>query len=101
MAQRSDLQSLLEGILGNDHVYFQPPPDFMMEYPCIVYHRSNIRTRFGDNFPYLLEKEYTITVIDPDPDSQLPDTISKLQRCVFDRNFRTANLNHDVFNIMF
>lgn len=101
MGQRLDLHSLLLALIGNPNVYFQPPPDFVMSYPCIVYSRSNIRSKHGDNVPYKLVKEYTITVIDRNPDSIIPDKVSKLPQCVFDRNFRSANLNHDVFNILF
>lgn len=101
MGQRLDLQTLLEGLLGSGNVYFQPPSGFEMSYPCIVYHRSNIRTKFGDDIPYALFKEYTITVIDANPDSIIPDKVANLPRCLFDRNFRSDSLNHDVFNILF
>jgi len=101
MAQRLELQTLLEALLGSENVYFQPPPSFQMEYPCIVYIRSNIRSKHGDNNPYKIDKEYTITVIDANPDSIFPDKVSNLSRCVFDRKFTSDNLNHDVFNILF
>ena len=101
MGQRLDLQTLLETVLGTDKVYFQPPPSFMMSYPCIVYNRSNIRSKHGDNLPYKRDKQYTITVIDANPDSVIPDKIAALPRCAFDRHFTSDNLNHDVFNILF
>lgn len=101
MATRLDLQTTLETLLGSDKVYFQPPPDFMMSYPCIVYNRSNIRSSHGDNRPYKLENEYTITVIDPNPDSLIPMKVAQMARCVFDRHFVSDQLNHDVFNILF
>lgn len=101
MASRLDLQSLLEALLGSENVYFQPPPSVTMLYPCIVYNRSNIRSKHGDNLPYKLDKQYTITVIDANPDSDIPDKISTLPQCSFDRHFTSDNLNHDVFNILF
>jgi hypothetical protein len=101
MGTRTDFQTLLETALGSDRVYFQPPPNFMLSYPCIVYNRSNIRTKHGDNIPYALFKEYTVTVIDPNPDSAIPDKIAKLSQSQFDRHFTSDNLNHDVFNILF
>lgn len=101
MGTRLDLHALLATTLGSDKVYFQPPPNFVMEYPCIVYHRSNIRSTSADNEPYKLEKEYTVTVITNDPDDDVPDKIAKLPRCVFDRPFKTAGLNHDIFTILF
>lgn len=101
MGQRLDLQELLETVLGSENVYFQPPPGFMMSYPCIVYNRSNIRSTHADNEPYRFDKQYTVTVIDADPDSEIPDKVSKLPRCILDRHFTSENLNHDVFNILF
>jgi hypothetical protein len=101
MAPRLDLQTLLEALLGSERVYFQPPPSFMMSYPCIVYNRSNIRSKHGDNLPYKLDNQYTITVIDANPDSDIPNKVAALPRCAFDRHFTSDNLNHDVFNILF
>ena len=101
MAQRLQLHELLKTILGSANVYFQPPSGHLMDYPCIRYERSNIRVKSADNMPYKLEKEYTITVIDANPDSDLPDTIVALPRAIFDRHFTSDNLNHDVFNILF
>ena len=101
MAPRTDLQTLLENVLGSQNVYFQAPPEHEMVFPCIVYNRSNIRAKFGDNVPYIHMKEYTVTVIDANPDSETPDKIAALPRCIFDRGFKSDNLNHDVFNIIF
>jgi hypothetical protein len=101
MGSRLSLQTLLEGLLGTDKVYFQPPPGYMMSYPCIVYNRSNIRARHGDNKPYKLDNQYSITVIDANPDSAIPKKVAELPQCSFDRHFTSDNLNHDVFNILF
>jgi len=101
MAPRLELQTLLEGLIGSGNVYFQPPPSFMMSYPCVVYNRSNIRTKFADNLPYLHRKQYTLTVIDANPDSEIPDKVADLPTCIFDRHFVSDNLNQDVFNILF
>lgn len=101
MASRLDLQELLEGLLGSENVYFQPPPSFRMTYPCIVYNRSNIRSRHGDNRPYKLDNQYTVTVIDANPDSEIPGKVALLPQCAHDRKFISENLNHDVFNILF
>lgn len=101
MFTRIDLQDLLEELIDSENVYFQPPPDFKMSYPCIVYNRSNIRTQFADNNPYRHKKEYSITVIDADPDSVLPDLVAQLPQCTFDRHYVADQLNHDTFNILY
>lgn len=101
MGQRLDLDLVLRTLLGSDNVYFQPPSGFNMSYPCIVYNRSNIRSEHADNRPYKHEKEYTVTVIDSNPDSDLPMKVASLPRAQYDRGFRSGNLNHDVFVILF
>lgn len=101
MAKRSDLGILLKTILESNAVYFQPPKSTEMVYPCIVYERSYIKTEFANNTPYLFGKLYTVTVIDRDPDSLIPDKIASLPKCTFDRHFTADNLNHDVFSIYF
>jgi hypothetical protein len=41
MASRLQLQALLEGV--TEHVYFQPPTNLEMQYPCIMYVRDASR----------------------------------------------------------
>lgn len=98
---RLELQALLEGILGTRNVYFQPPANVQMSYPCIVYERDNARTRFAGNAPYRYTKRYQVTVIDQNPDSPIPDKIAQLPMCTFSRHYATNNLNHDAFTLYF
>lgn len=101
MARRHELQTLLEDILGTRNVYFQPPANVQMQYPCIVYTRDSARTRFAGNAPYRYKKRYQVTYIDRNPDSEVPDKIAALPMCMFDRHYATENLNHDVFSLFF
>lgn len=101
MAQRLELQSKLVEILGSPNVYFQPPPTVQMKYPCIVYKRDRLDTEFADNSPYKHKKRYQITIIDQDPDSEIPDKVAMLPMCVYDRFYTADNLNHDVYNLFF
>ena len=101
MAERTELQTLLETILGSDAVYFQPPMSIKLIYPCIFYERSRIKTSFADNNPYGHEKEYTIMFISKDPDSDIPDKIAMLPKTSFDRHYVSDNLNHDIFTTFF
>ena len=102
MAQaRSELHQILIGILGSTNVYFQPPPTVKMSYPCIVYARDTAETKFADGKPYTYTKKYQITVIDANPDSDIPDKVAKLPMCVHNRFFAAEQLNHDVFKLFF
>jgi len=98
---RSELQTRLETLLGSDKVYFQSPPNIQMEYPCIVYDVDQASTDFADNAPYHYVKRYQVTVMAEDPDSVIPDKIAALPMCIFNRNFASNNLHHNVFLLYF
>ena len=98
-AKREALNALLKTFCPN--VYFQSPPNVGMQYPCIVYTRDTARTVFADNSPYRRTKRYTLTIIDRDPDSPIPDQIAQLPLCSHQRFFTADNLNHDVFDLYF
>jgi hypothetical protein len=99
MGSRSDLNDLFKTLAPN--VYFQPPADAQMQYPCITYERDTADARFAGNSKYLVRKRYTVTVIDENPDSLIPDAVELLPLCSKSTFFVANNLNHDVFNIFF
>ena len=101
MAPRLELQSLLETLIGSDAVYFQPPENHLMEYPCIRYEREFILAEWADDKPYRLSNRYLVTVIDRNPDSEIPDKIASLPLCVYDRFYTADNLNHTTFKLFF
>lgn len=101
MDQRLELQDILVDLLGSPNVYFQPPPSVMMKYPCIIYNRDSERTSFANNLPYKYKKRYKVTVVDIDPDSDIPSKVAALPMCTFDRFYTADNLNHDVYNLYF
>jgi hypothetical protein len=103
MGRRLDLHNLLLELMpeGQKHVYFQPPENVKMQYPCIVYNRDAVDTKFADNSPYSRTKRYQATVITRDPDSEIPDAVAKLTFSTFSRFFVVDDLNHDIYNIYF
>lgn len=96
---RIELHQILLGITPN--VYFQPPTNVKLKFPCIVYRRDDIRTDFANNGPYAHNRLYQVTVIDRDPDSVLPDRVSNLPLTDYIRFFTNDDLNHDVFNLFY
>lgn len=101
MGQRLDLQALLETLLGSDQVYFQPPANVQMSYPCVVYKRDDIDAKNANNRPYALKKRYLVTVIDSDPDSIIHEKIAAQTQTAYLRNFVAQNLHHDVLTLYF
>jgi len=101
MGQRVQLQAKLEELIGSNNVYFQPPSNIQMNYPCIVYERDMMETSYADNLPYRHTKRYSVTCIDRNPDSEIPDKVADLPLSGFSRHFVADNLHHDVFNLYF
>ena len=91
----------LVNLLGSDHVYFQPPENISMVYPCIIYSRDNIYNMHADNLPYLQDHSYQVIVVDPDPDSEIVERVSQFPWSRFNRHYVADNLNHDVFTIYY
>lgn len=101
MAPRPELQQILVDLLGSNNVYFQPPSNIQMQYPCIVYRRDFLDIRHANDKPYKHKMRYQVTVIDRNPDSLIPAKVAKLPTCSFDRFYTADNLNHDVFQLFF
>lgn len=97
--RRIQLHNLFLTLVPN--VYFQQPPSTGMTYPCIVYKRDQETTQHANNAVYNSKKRYQVEVIDRNPDSTIPDSVSKLPFCSFSRFFVVDNLNHDVYNLYF
>lgn len=98
---RIEFQKLLENIMGCNKVYYQPPSNKNIQYPCIIYSRTNIENRYANDCVYSQNHAYTVTVVDKDPDSKYVDLVSKLPYSNFNRHYTSDNLNHDVFTIYF
>lgn len=96
---RPALHDLLRAIV--EHCYFEPPADIQLQYPCIVYHHTNDRDDFADDKHYRKSKRYTVTIIDEDPDSEIPDRLKELPYCSSDRNFSVDGLSHFVYTLFY
>ena len=114
---RSGLQNVLEEIFsifheadGHQHVYFQPPANIQLHYPCVVYKRDGDKPIWADNGKYVNSWSYQLIIIDRDPISScinadrtktIIDAISELPKCSYIRHYVVDNLNHDVFKIYY
>lgn len=107
MGTRLELQEVLENIMSEwvddpeEHVYFQPPSNIRMKYPCIVYDLEKMDLRHANNGPYNLHNRYSVTVITKDPDSEIPYRVAQLPLISHNRKFENDNLNHNVFQLYF
>ena len=103
--RRMELDKVLRGIVkqrcGRENVYYQPPTGTKMQYPCICYELDRLRNLHANDKVYRQTVHYTITVIDPKPDSEMTAAVSLLEKSTHDRHFVSDNLYHDVFSVWY
>nr|DAE38484.1 MAG TPA: tail completion protein [Caudoviricetes sp.] len=95
------LRNIVKARCGAENVYYQPPANLRMKYPCITYELDKIRNRNADNSVYRQTVYYTVTVIDTKPDSEMTAAMSLLEKASHDRHFISDNLYHDVFSVWY
>lgn len=95
------LHEELVSILQTRNVYYQPPESNKINYPAIIYSRSDIDNKFADNGVYRQSNKYRVTVVDSDPDSAVVVRMSKFKTARYERNYKANGLNHDVFSIVY
>lgn len=96
---RLQLHDALVAIQGNDHVYFQPPPNVNLVFPCIIYHVGSADSKFADNAPYRYSERFEVTCVDKDPDCPTRFQVARLPSASFQRWYPAKNLNHYVYNL--
>lgn len=101
MDRRLSLQEKLVNILGSNNVYFQPPESIKLQYPCILYERTDIDQMYADNQTYVSMVRYSLTLITRSPESNLVKKILNLPYCSYDRYYAADSLNHDVFTLYY
>lgn len=97
-ANRKELSSILFSVqesCGEDpHLYFQPPEDVKLVYPCILYRLRTMTNDYADDRPYRNVIAYDITYITRSPVSKVPTELAKLPGFGFDRYYVSDNLHH-------
>ena len=101
MADRVELQHLLEQLLDSKNVYYMPPESTKMRYDAIRYSKKNIRTDYASNMVYSMKDCYELIVIAKLPDHPVIKQLLALPYCSYDRHYVADNLNHDVLTIYY
>lgn len=101
MADRLDLQSLLEELLESRNVYYQSPESVKMQYPAIRYSKKKIEAVHANDSKYLIRDCYELIVISRKPDDPVIKKLLMLPYCSYDRPYIADNLYHDVFTIYY
>ena len=99
MADRLELHSVLQELLGSSNVYYQPPESIKMQYDAIRYSKKNIVSKYANDRKYSMMDCYEVVVISRLPDNQVIKKLLSLPYCSYDRHYIADNLHHDVLTI--
>lgn len=99
MNTREELQKYLLTLCPN--VYFQPPPNFNIKIPAIIYKLSDIDNMTANDKVYKQTLTYEVAIIDSNPDSNLIKTFSINEKVSFVRQYVVDNLIHTIFEIYY
>jgi hypothetical protein len=97
---RLQLHDLLLASLGNENVYFQPPSNIQMKYPCVVYKRKKVTESLAGGIKYSRWKEYDVTLISSKPDDPILETLLDIERSSFVTSFNREGLYHDQLSLL-
>ena len=81
------------------HVYFQPPQNTRLVYPCIIYKLSNLPVEWANNLPYRWTESYEMTYITSDANDSMVGRLISLRETRFVRYYSADNLHHFVYVI--
>lgn len=97
---RLDLKEKLEDVLNKFEVklYFQPPANVRMTYPCLVYEVSDAEVLYAGNKSYVEHIAYQLMLITKKPDEMITSNLLReIPYIRFDRAYISDNLYHYVF----
>lgn len=107
LSQKADYIYDQAKYIGIDNVYFEPPASVMIKYPCLIYKRGTISTRYADNGVYKLNDAFDLKYIAREPDSEMVHKILigdsthtapfKMIRHI--RHYVADGLHHDDFKL--
>lgn len=86
--------------IGEKNVYFEPPSDHRISYPCTVFKRGTISTRYAGNGVYKFNDSYDLTHITREPDDEMIHTIlMSFPMIRHIRHYVADGLHHDTFKL--
>ena len=72
---RTDVHEILTKLC--DNVYYQPPSNIQLTYPCIIYRKTGVVDLKAGNTLFHRYTVYTLTLIDRNPDTTLIEEVEK------------------------
>lgn len=97
------LSEILNSIPGVKKAYFEPPTNIQLKYPCIIYSLQGHDDDFADNIRYRRSKMYKVSILDENPDSEIPEALEdSLPYCdMISSPYVVNGIHHFVYQVNF
>lgn len=93
-----ELRDFLLVNTGSSNLYFQPPENVKIKFPCIIYNLKDINLTYADDLAYSGMKSYELKLICKNPDNDYVENLLRSFKYIrFDRSYVNDNLNHYAF----
>lgn len=101
--RREELDAILRETIEypSRKIYFQPPENQKISYPCLVYEFGGLYTKHADDRPYHQTPYWQMTYITRDPDDEMIMKLADLPQCAMGRPFNSENLYHYPYTIYY
>lgn len=96
-SKRLKLHQMLKDFTDDGNVYYQPPSNVKLEYPCIIYSLRDLESNRADNADYVDHAIFDISYIHREVDDEALGALFSLPYTIFDRHYVSENLYHDTF----
>ena len=98
------LHSLLQSAFPDVTIYYRPPGNILLEYPCIVYEKKAAEPSFSNMTTYVIGTRYQLSFLSKLPgysNTQLMYVALHGQGLVVTSNdsYESDDIVHDVFNV--
>lgn len=98
--RRIELQNKLVEVLGSNRVYYRPPENIKLSYPCIVYNLRSGDAIYANNQTYKFTRSYDVQLIHKTADTDLIERLMfSFPHIRFENSFTFDNLIHENFVI--
>ena len=102
MKTREELHQQLLEVTGVKNIYFQPPTNTQIKYPCIVYKFDGFHNKNADDKKFATWGRYTITHIYQKYSQNLRDKLpNSFDFIDLSNTFTNDGLYHDVYTLYY
>ena len=98
--RREDFQEYLKSLFDGVEVYYMPPENVRMSYPCFVIKLDHVDNLYSNGQIYSSRIRLSVTYITKHVDDYvIGDMLNANQYASFDRVYTSDNLRHYVFTV--